>query len=67
MLAISSLLMSGDSEIARRNILVKPIHPKEEIQIVLKRRLEWIVLFFYKRHRRAAQSEEAGRGARKRG
>jgi hypothetical protein len=31
------------------SILVKPIHPKEEIQIVLKRRLEWIVLFFYKR------------------
>ncbi len=30
--------------------LVKPIHPKEEIQIVLKRRLEWIVLYFY--HRR---------------
>jgi HAD superfamily phosphatase (TIGR01668 family) len=30
--------------------LVKPIHPKEEIQIVLKRRLERIVLFFY--HRR---------------
>ncbi len=29
--------------------LVKPIHPKEEIQIVLKRRLEWIVLLFYKR------------------
>lgn len=29
--------------------LVKPIHPKEEIQIVLKRRLERIVLFFYKR------------------
>ena len=29
--------------------LVKPIHPKEEIQIVLKRRLEWIVLFFYHR------------------
>lgn len=29
--------------------LVKPIHPKEEIQIVLKRRLEWIVLFFYRR------------------
>lgn len=33
------------------SILVKPIHPKEEIQIVLKRRLEWIVLFFYKRSR----------------
>lgn len=30
--------------------LVKPIHPKEEIQIVLKRRLEWIVLFFYRRY-----------------
>ena len=33
-----------------RNILVKPIHPKEEIQIVLKRRLERIVLHFYKKH-----------------
>lgn len=32
-----------------RNILVKPIHPKEEIQIVLKRKLEKIVLYFYKR------------------
>ena len=32
-----------------RNILVKPIHPNEEIQIVLKRRLEKIVLYFYKR------------------
>lgn len=31
------------------SILVKPIHPKEEIQIVLKRYLEKIVLFFYKR------------------
>ncbi len=27
--------------------LVRPIHPKEEIQIVLKRRLERIVLYFY--------------------
>ncbi len=33
--------------------LVKPINPKEEIQIVLKRRLEWIVLFFYHRKKRA--------------
>lgn len=32
-----------------RTILVKPIHPKEEIQIVLKRYLEKIVLFFYRR------------------
>lgn len=32
------------------SILVKPIHPKEEIQIVLKRYLEKVVLFCYKRH-----------------
>lgn len=32
-----------------RTVLVKPIHPKEEIQIVLKRYLEKIVLFFYRR------------------
>nr|WP_294495084.1 YqeG family HAD IIIA-type phosphatase [uncultured Mediterraneibacter sp.] len=32
-----------------RSILVKPIHPKEEIQIVLKRYLEGIVLYFYKK------------------
>ena len=38
--------------------LVKPIHPKEEIQIVLKRRLEWIVLFFY---RRSLKRQERGR------
>ncbi len=35
-----------------RSILVKPIHPKEEIQIVLKRYLEKIVLYFYKRDKR---------------
>ena len=33
------------------SILVKPIHPKEEIQIVLKRYLEKIVLYFYKRRK----------------
>ena len=32
------------------SILVKPIDKKEEIQIVLKRYLEKIVLFFYKKH-----------------
>ncbi len=32
-----------------RNILVRPIHPKEEIQIVLKRYLEKVVLHFYKK------------------
>ena len=31
--------------------LVKPIHPKEEIQIVLKRYLEKIVLHFYHKNR----------------
>ena len=31
------------------SILVKPIHPKEEIQIVLKRYLEKIVLHFYQK------------------
>lgn len=31
------------------SILVKPIHPKEEIQIVFKRQLEKIVLYFYER------------------
>ena len=35
-----------------RNILVKPIHPKEEIQIVLKRYLEKIVLYFYQKERK---------------
>ena len=31
-----------------RTILVKPIHPKEEIQIVLKRIPEKLILFIYK-------------------
>lgn len=39
----------GAKKAGIRTWLVKPIHPKEEIQIILKRRLEWIVLFFYKR------------------
>mgnify|MGYP000955363059 FL=1 len=34
------------------SILVKPIHPKEEIQIVLKRYLEKIVLHFYKKSKK---------------
>lgn len=36
--------------------LVKPIHPKEEIQIVLKRRLEWIVLWCYHRAKRRGRA-----------
>lgn len=34
------------------SILVKPIHPKEEIQIVLKRYLEKIVLYSYKKNKK---------------
>ena len=34
-----------------RSILVKPIDPREEIQIVLKRYLERIVLHFYKKRK----------------
>ena len=37
----------GAKNAGLKNILVKPIHPKEEIQIVLKRYLEKIVLHFY--------------------
>ena len=39
----------GAKKAGIRTFLVKPIHPKEEIQIVLKRYLEKIVLFFYVR------------------
>lgn len=37
----------GANRVGIYTILVKPIHPKEEIQIVLKRYLERIVLHFY--------------------
>lgn len=40
------------------SILVKPIDPKEEIQIVLKRRLEAIVLWFYLRKRKKPSGAE---------
>ena len=39
----------GANRAGIRTILVSPIHPKEEIQIVLKRYLEKIVLYFYRR------------------
>ena len=41
----------GANRTGIRTILVDPIHPKEEIQIVLKRYLEKIVLHFYKKNR----------------
>jgi HAD superfamily phosphatase (TIGR01668 family) len=39
----------GAKRIGMKNILVKPIGSKEEIQIVLKRYLERIVLYFYRK------------------
>lgn len=42
----------GAKRIGMRNILVRPIHKKEEIQIVLKRYLERIVLHFYFREQK---------------
>ena len=42
----------GAKKAGIRTFLVKPIHPKEEIQIVLKRYLEKIVLYFYCRSRK---------------
>lgn len=43
------------------SILVKPIHPKEEIQIVLKRYLEHIVLHFYQKDMRRQKKVEKSR------
>lgn len=45
----------GANRAGIRSYLVKPIHPKEEIQIVLKRYLEKIVLFFYKRQKKVVK------------
>lgn len=42
----------GAKKAGIRTYLVKPIHPKEEIQIVLKRVLEKVVLFFYQKQQR---------------
>lgn len=42
----------GAKRLGIRTFLVKPIHPKEEIQIVLKRKLEAIVLYFYHKNRK---------------
>lgn len=50
----------GANRAGLRTILVKPIHPKEEIQIVLKRRLEWIVLFFYRRYLKKNGKNKSG-------
>ncbi len=39
----------GANQIGMMTYLVNPIHPKEEIQIVLKRKLERIVLYHYRK------------------
>ena len=41
----------GAKKAGMKTILVKPIHPKEEIQIVIKRFFEKIVLYFYEKER----------------
>ncbi len=45
----------GAKRTGMANILVKPIYPKEEIQIVLKRYLEKIVLHFYQKNRKSGR------------
>lgn len=50
--------------------LVKPIHPKEEIQIVVKRYPEAVVLYFYRRKRKRdkeAQRNTEGKKTTKKG
>mgnify|MGYP002544589435 CR=1 FL=1 len=42
----------GAKRVGIHNILVHPINPKEEIQIVFKRKLEKIVLYFYEKEKR---------------
>lgn len=45
----------GANGVGIHSILVKPIDPKEEIQIVLKRKLERIVLYFYLKHQNSTK------------
>ncbi|MDY3919738.1 MAG: YqeG family HAD IIIA-type phosphatase [Candidatus Limivivens sp.] len=42
----------GAKRAGMHTILVKPLHPREEIQIVLKRYLEKIVLHFYRKQQK---------------
>ena len=49
----------GANRVGLYSFLVKPIHPKEEIQIVLKRYLEKVVLHFYTKKEKKRQ--KAGR------
>ncbi len=51
----------GANKAGIHSILVKPIHPKEEIQIVLKRYLEKIVLISYRRYVKRQVNKNSGR------
>ena len=48
----------GANRVGLKTFLVKPIGKKEEIQIVLKRFLERIVLVFYRRHLKKVNYEK---------
>ena len=48
----------GSNRAGIYSILVKPIHPKEEIQIVLKRYLEKIVLHSYRKSQQKNGGED---------
>lgn len=52
----------GANRAGIHTILVRPIHPKEEIQIVLKRYLERVVLFFYRRDGRRTEKRRLHEG-----
>ena len=45
----------GANRVGMMSYFVKPIGPKEEIQIVLKRKLERIVLYFYRKDLKAGK------------
>ena len=51
----------GAKRAGLRTILTRPIHPKEEIQIVLKRYLERVVLHFYIRSAKREKKVEKRR------
>ncbi|MBR5348782.1 MAG: YqeG family HAD IIIA-type phosphatase [Lachnospiraceae bacterium] len=42
----------GANRIGLKSVLTEPISPKEEIQIVFKRKIEKIILYFYEKRRR---------------
>lgn len=48
----------GGNRAGLHTIMVKPIHPKEEIQIVLKRYPEKLILFFYSRRHKKKSVEK---------